>query len=303
MTDLYMLVGISKQSHLQAIAREKEIYLRTSIYINTILEAREVHPTMGLRNIYETYQPDDIGRDAFIELGKRAGYQLEIKASPVRTTFSIKSSRYSNLLLGIKFTDVNQVWSSDITYFRIGETVYYIVFILDVYSRRIVGYNVANHMRSESTILALQMALTLRGVENYGQKLIHHSDRGTQYASNVYTETLTAKGIRISMCQEVYENTHIERINGTIKNGYLIHYGIKNYKELVLGLAKAVDIYNNQKPHSSLPNRMSPCQFEAMLLSGELKKRPEMEIYVNKDNPINKQNVLNQNQLSLSFEL
>ena len=89
---------------------------------------------------------------------------------------------------------------------------------MDVYSRRIVGYSVADHMRAEQNIRALQMALDLRGVKDYDQKLIHHSDKGSQYISDDYTELLNDFGIEISMCNIVYENAHIERVNGIIKN-------------------------------------------------------------------------------------
>ncbi len=78
---------------------------------------------------------------------------------------------------------------------------------MDVYSRRIVGYHLADNMRAENNLLALQMALALRGINNYHQSLIHHSDKGTQYASDAYTEELEKYEIRISMCSEVLKRT------------------------------------------------------------------------------------------------
>lgn len=289
-----MLCGISKQSHLKAVKEEQEQLAKIPLYLNLIYEARELHPVMGLRAIYDMYQPEGIGRDAFIFLGKNEGLQLEQRQSPTRTTFSVKSNRYRNLLEDKWFTDVNQVWTSDITYFRVGEKYYYITFIIDVYSRRIIGYHVADNMRAENNIYALLMALNLRGIEHYGNRLIHHSDKGGQYISNDYTNLLDSKGIAISMCNEVYENAHIERVNGIIKNYYLIHYGIKTENQLINGVEKAVFIYNHHRPHSAL-NKMPPVDFEVQLTTIPKDNRVKIQVFTIK------QNVPNYAQLQLDI--
>lgn len=294
MNNLYMLCGISKQSHLKAIKEEQEQLAKVPLYLNLIYEARELHPVMGLRAIYDMYQPEGIGRDAFIFLGKTEGLQLEQRQSPTRTTFSVKSNRYRNLLEGKWFTDVNQVWTSDITYFRVGEKYYYITFIMDVYSRRIIGYHVADNMRAENNVYALLMALNLRGIEYYSNRLIHHSDKGGQYISNDYTNLLDSKGIAISMCNEVYENAHIERVNGIIKNYYLVHYGIKNENQLINGVEKAVFNYNHHKPHSAL-NKVPPVDFEAQLTTIPKDNRVKIQVFTIK------QNVPNYAQLQLDI--
>ena len=251
---------------------------------------------MGLRSIYETYQPEGIGRDAFIALGLRNGFRLRAVHKTVRTTFSVKSNRYRNLLEGKRFTDVNQIWTSDITYFKIGEDTYYLVFIMDVYSRRIVGYSVADNMRAEQNIKALQMALDLRGIDNYNQKLIHHSDKGSQYISNDYTDLLNDFGIQISMCNIVYENAHIERVNGIIKNQYLYRWKITNFYQLRKKLQDAVWAYNFEKQHSSL-EKLAPVEFEESLKELVIKQRKELVIYTHK------QNVDNSIKLQLEFDL
>lgn len=289
-----MLCGISKQSHLKAIKEEQEQLAKVPLYLNLIFEARELHPVMGLRAIYDMYQPEGIGRDAFIFLGKTEGLQLEQRQSPTRTTFSVKSNRYRNLLEDKWFTDVNQVWTSDITYFRIAEKYYYITFIMDIYSRRIIGYHVADNMRAENNVYALQMALHLRGIKHYDNKLIHHSDKGSQYTSNDYTNLLEGRGIAISMCNEVYENAHIERVNGIIKNYYLIHYSIKNENQLINGVEKAVFNYNHHKPHSAL-NKVPPVDFEAQLTTIPQDNRVKIQVFTIK------QNVPNYAQLQLDI--
>ncbi len=242
-----------------------------------------MHPGMGLRSIYETFDPEGIGRDAFIALGLRSGFRLRAVHKTVRTTFSVKSNKYRNLLEGRKFTDVNQVWSSDITYFKIGESTYYIVLMMDVYSRRIIGYSVADNMRAEQNIKALQMALDLRNIDHYAQELIHHSDKGSQYVSNDYTDLLTDFGIQISMCNIVYENAHIERVNGIIKNQYLYRWEIKNFRDLCKKLQQAIWAYNFEKQHRSL-GKLTPVEFEESLKELTMKQREELVIYTHPQN-------------------
>jgi putative transposase len=299
MTDLYLYNRISKQGHLNALQYEKELEERIPIYLNIILEAREIHPVIGLEKIYKTYQPEGIGRDAFVKLGKDAGFMLQQHVSKIRTTISVKNSRYRNLLYDKRFTDINQLWTSDITYFDVKGKTYYLIFILDVYSRRIVGYKASDNMRAENNLIALEMALVLRGIKKFLYTLIHHSDKGGQYVSNDYTDLLTAYEISISMCNEVYENSHIERVNGIIKNDYLIHWEIENYQDLCKQLDRAVYTYNNLRTHSSIGD-LTPVQFEALLPSIPTNERIVTEIFTS-INTIAKQNGSNPNQLMLQF--
>jgi len=260
---------------VQRSLKEEE---KAVLYVRLMEQVREIHPGMGLRTIYEMLHPEGIGRDAFITLGLQEGFRLKNVEKQTRTTYSIKSNRYGNLLGGMKFTDINQLWSSDIAYFFCLEQFFYIVFIMDVYSRRIIGYSVADNLRAENNLTALQMAIKTRGIEKYGQGLIHHSDKGTQYASDGYTQMLEEYEIRISMCNEVYENTHIERVNDTIKNQYLNRMEIDNEKELKKKLTDAIEAYNETRPHQSL-NMLSPVQYENWLMKIEKEKRNKMTIY------------------------
>jgi len=297
MNMIYFLCNISKQGHHQAIARLKNQFQKHGLYIRAMEEVREIHPGMGLRTMYDMLQPEGIGRDNFIALGLREGFRLQNKEKETRTTYSVKCHQYSNLLVGRRFTDVNQLWSSDITYFHCAGIFYYIVMIMDVYSRRIVGYSLADNMRAENNVAALKMALTMRGIDNYKQQLVHHSDKGAQYASDAYTKALEAYGIRISMCDEVYENTHIERINGTVKNQYLERMSIKSYEDLKKKLNQVIDTYNNQRPHQSL-GKMTPFAYEQSLKETPMDKRNKMEIFTAKKD----MNYINPNQLLFDFK-
>lgn len=292
MKDLYLLCGISKQGHFQSLQKEKLWQGQRCLYVGLMSQVREIHPGMGLRKMYNQFRPEGIGRDAFIALGLEEGFRLSVRANPVRTTYSYKGHRYPNLLVDRRFTDVNQVWSSDITYFPLDGRYYYIVLIMDVYSRRIIGYSLADNMRAENNIAALRMALNLRGVQDYGHQLIHHSDKGSQYISTSYTDLLDDFGIQVSMCQEVLENAHIERANGTIKNEYLHRWEIKNLKDLKKGLQKAVNNYN-ERSHNSLGGK-TPHQFETFIKNIPNEKRKPLQIFTYKRESKN-----NPNQISL----
>jgi putative transposase len=291
----HMLCGISKQAHHKAIKRQMGQLEKEIVYIRLMEQAREIHPGMGLRVMYDMLQPEGIGRDAFIATGLREGFRLKAVEKFTRTTYSTKYTRYRNLLGGKWFTDVNQLWSSDITYFYCLGRFYYLVMVMDVYSRRIIGYSIADNMRAENNLAALAMALNLRGEGNYHNNLIHHSDKGSQYASDIYTDTLQDCGIMISMCDDVYENTHIERANDTIKNQYLGRMDIGNEQELKRKVAEVIRSYNTLRPHKSLSG-LSPTDYEILLKTIPMEKRFNMQIYT-----VNKVEKKDPNQLELMF--
>ena len=297
MKQLYVLTAISKQGHHRAVQRLKAQTQKEEVYVRLIEQVRAIHPGMGLRTMYDMAAPDGIGRDAFIALGLREGYRLKAVAQHTSTTYSVKTNRYTNLLGGRRFTAVNQLWSSDITYVYCLGRFYYLSLIMDVYSRRIVGYCLADNLRAENNFTALQMALQLRGIDDYQQCLIHHPDKGSQYASDLYTETLDDYGIRISMCNEVYENTHIERVNDTIKNQYLLRMEISSEKQLHQRVARVIEVYNTQRPHQSLPQKITPVAYEHALTTVAFTERIKMQIYtVQKDHSYE-----DPNQLKLVF--
>lgn len=278
MNDVFALCGISRQAHHKALQRQLHERQKAELYMRSMEQVREIHPGMGLRTIYEVLQPEGIGRDGFVALGLQEGFRLKSVEKQTRTTYSVKSRRYGNLLGDMEFRGINELWSSDITYLYCLDQFFYIVLIMDVYSRRIIGYHIADNMRAENNLAALQMALDLRGIENYHQGLIHPSDKGTQYASDAYTEALERYKITISMCKEVYENTHIERVNDTIKNQYLNRMEISNKRQLETKVNETIKAYNESRPHQSL-NKMSPVEYENHLLKTPKDKRTKMKIY------------------------
>lgn len=265
MNSLYRALGISKQSFHQRTKRKLLVEQHSTHLLSQIKEIRSGHPRMSSRIMYGLLSPGHLGRDKFEAFCFANGFKVAVKRSFHRTTNSLGVTRFTNLLEGKRVTGVNQVWVSDITYYRIGEKFYYLTFILDLYSRYLVGYSVSEDLSTEHTTLpALQMAITtgrpLKGI-------IFHSDGGGQYYCKDWLKLTRHHGMRNSMCESVYENAHAERLNGTIKNDYLIPYGVENYDELILQASQVTWKYNHERPHQSI-GKITPHEFETNLLNG-----------------------------------
>ncbi len=245
--------------------------------IQSISGLRELHPRMGGEKMYYILRPEGIGRDKFIKIYMQSGFGLVKLRNFSRTTFSTRSHCYNNLLCGIKLTDVNQLWASDITYIEVSGIFYYIIMLIDVYSRRIIGWNIADSLEAKHTLTCLKRALKTRAIKKYNN-LIHHSDRGVQYASIKYTDLLELFDISISMCTSAYENAHIERVNGIIKNEYLIPKSTKSFSQCKRELKNAVKMYNQYRPHRSI-GMITPMQYEINLKSISLSQRTKIPIY------------------------
>lgn len=241
--------------------REEEMQLLKVIY-----EIRQDHPTMGMRDMYYKIMPSTLGRDAFETFCK--SYDLwSIKPKNYsRTTDSSGVIRFADLLKDVHLTGINQSWQSDITYFELNNRFYYITFIIDSYSRRIVGHYTSKSLHTrETTLAALQVAVRTRKEQNV-KGLIFHSDGGGQYYAKEFLTETRRLGFKNSMCEFAWENGKAERINGVIKNNYLKHRNITNKEELIREVDRAVELYNSEKPHIAL-KRKSPNTFENDLVS------------------------------------
>ncbi len=254
MNQLYKAIGITKQA-VHKYARKQTVYNENICRL--IVQAdllRAQHPGCGVKKMYDSLNPDFIGRDKFIDEFMSLGYRLKRKKNYHRTTIS--SLIYKpNLIKGMLVNAPSMIWQSDITYIPVGDKHYYAVFIIDVYTKEIVGYAVSDHMRASTNIQALKMACSKRE-----PPMIHHSDRGSQYISKAYTRLLEKMGVRISMGLSALENAYAERINRTIKEEYLDYKWIRTFSQLKKAVANAVYHYNNFRPHNNL-KKLSPAQF------------------------------------------
>lgn len=196
-----------------------------------------------------------MGRDALFELLAANNLLIKRRKRRAPTTNSLHWLRkYPNLIRSFTTTRSNQLWVSDITYWRLKDRFIYISFITDAYSHKIVGYQVDETLEAASTIRALQMAIDEAAGSIEG--LIHHSDRGIQYCSHHYVKLLQDNQIQISMTEngDPLENALAERINGIIKEEYLDCYQIETIQEATLLLEEVVKLYNQERPHMSIGN-------------------------------------------------
>lgn len=276
LNQLYQSVGISKQAVHQYVRRQRLLEDQFSALLSAADDLREAHPGCGVEKMYHVLKPGFIGRDRFVEAFMGLGYRLKRKKNYCRTTIAGKI-HYPNRIKGLEVDRPGKVWQSDITYYRVGSEFYYSVFIIDVYSKKIVGYRVSDHMRGTANVKALKMALA-------GHKApeIHHSDRGSQYTYKGYIDLLKANSSKISMAYSAQDNAYAERINRTIKEEYLDHWRPKSLNQLKNHVRRAVENYNTQRPHNHLGN-LSPEEFERNWSKLPLRDRPVITMFNNEN--------------------
>ncbi|MBL4577991.1 MAG: IS3 family transposase [Flavobacteriales bacterium] len=278
MKDLYQLTGISKQAHFKARTMQLKQQSIEEQAVMQGLRVRADHPAMGCRKIHQLLGEDaPTGRDRFECFLLENGFRVRFPRNYVKTTRSLKDRYFNNLVSGKKLNGINQVWQSDIAYIHVGGRFYYLVFILDVYSRRILGYQVHSHMLALANIKAFKQALRIRGADCLPE-LIHHSDRGSQYIDKDYLKLQRAYQVTPSMGKYCWENAYAERINGIIKNEYLLKRNLRSFDKLQKELRRSVTLYNEERPHNSLPNKLPPLSYEKALEAGTIKPK-EMIIY------------------------
>ena len=277
MNQLYKIVGVSKQAVNQYSKRQTVFDKNVRNLIIEAEELREEHPGCGVEKMYNTLKPNFIGRDRFVDLFMGLGFRLKKKKNYRRTTYS-SLIYYPNLIKGMILNAPSMIWQSDITYIQIGEKFYYAVFIIDVYTKKIVGYQVSNHMRATANINALNQAF-----KNNKAPLIHHSDRGSQYICKEYSELLKNGNSKISMALCGQDNAYAERINRTIKEEYLDHWIPKTFEQLKRCVEKAVNHYNNQRPHNNI-GKLSPMEFENKWFNDSSFSKPILTIFDNENN-------------------
>jgi transposase InsO family protein len=261
MNQLYEVVSVKKQSFHQMLKR-REIQLGEAEQILLLVKRiRKDHPCMGVREIYFKLNPQGMGRDKFEQFCFERGYRVKKQKNFRVTTDSRGVTRFPNLIKDFEVTVVNQILVSDITYYEMLGKFYYITLIMDLFNREIVGYSASKSLRTEDTTLpAMKMAIKHCGRSALKGAIIH-SDGGGQYYSNEFKTLTKTLKMKNSMTEEtVYENSHAERLNGTIKNSYLYCYAPETFEELEKELQRAAYMYNNEKPHQAL-NKMTPVQY------------------------------------------
>ena len=234
------------------------------IVLSLVYEYRSEMGRIGcrkLQHLINSRLPEDmkVGRDALYTLLERNSLLHKRRRKSVRTTWSNHwMHKYPNLITGVIPTASNQIWVSDITYIEtVNDGFMYLHLVTDLYSRKIMGWCLSPTLHAEYTHKALEMAIRNAGCCLTG--LIHHSDRGCQYCCERYVSLLKSSGILISMTQsgDPLENAVAERVNGIIKNEWLMHENIIDGNIALKRISEIVNIYNNIRPHASL-NYLTP---------------------------------------------
>ena len=194
-----------------------------------------------------------MGRDRLFNLLRKNDMLIKKHKSYRRTTQSFHRFRkHRNLIRDLAITRPEQVFVSDITYIELMDGFCYLALITDAYSRKIVGYDLSLSLSIDGSLRALKMALVAKVA--HPERLIHHSDRGIQYCSNAYVDTLVREGAKVSMTEEnhVYENALAERVNGILKTEFMLGEKLRSFEIAKALVTEAIEIYNNERLHMSL---------------------------------------------------
>jgi putative transposase len=228
-------------------------------------------PRIGTRKLYYLLKKEfkkeglGIGRDKLFSILREEQLLIIKKKRYTKTTNSKHwMHKYPDLIKGIRLLRPEQLWVADITYLAVESGFVYLHLITDAYSKRIMGYCVSTSLSATGTMNALEMAISLR---KYNHPLIHHSDRGLQYCSTGYVNSLTKNGISISMTQDgsPYDNAVAERVNGILKDEFGLDGVLTDMNQAQKQTRQAINSYNNDRPHLSC-NMLTPQQMHDQCL-------------------------------------
>lgn len=248
--------------HRDAYYKYKRRYDRREIIesqvIDLVKKEREIQARVGTRKLYEDLRDTflisglKVGRDRLFDILRNHDMLVKRKKSTCKTSNSYHHFRkYNNLVKDMEVTAPNQVWVSDITYIRTVKGFCYLALITDMYSRKIVGYDISDTLELTGCLRALKLALRHA---RPAAELVHHSDRGIQYCSKQYVAELLKRNIKISMTEEnhCYENAIAERVNGILKDEFYLDQCFVNTRNACVATKSAIEIYNNKRLHLSL---------------------------------------------------
>ena len=224
-----------------------------------------IMPKLGTRKLYHILKPEledlGVGRDKLFEILKANHMLIKPKKKYHITTNSHHRFRkHKNLIKELEIERPNQVWVADITYIGNRKNPMYLSLVTDAYSKQIMGYNVSDSLNTKGALSALKQAL--KSSNNIDGNLIHHSDRGLQYCSNLYQDLLNKFSVKCSMTEsyDPYENAIAERVNGILKQEFIELVNVNQIDVMGKLIEQSINIYNTKRPHLSCnmltPNKM-----------------------------------------------
>ena len=258
MSQVCALFALTRQAVYKHRKQTEHQQMEYHLIVQMVQEIRRKMPMVGGRKLYWMLGADlqkvtsSLGRDKFFEFLRKQGLLVRRRKRYAVTTNSHHRFRvYTNLIKDLSVDAPNRVFVSDITYVRLEEGFCYLALVTDVYSRKIVGFDVSESLSLDGSLRALKMALA--GVVDTS-KLIHHSDRGIQYCSHDYIQLLQQHKIQVSMgeCGNPYENAIAERVNGILKTEFLLDGTFAGIFSAQRAVREAIETYNNLRPHLSL---------------------------------------------------
>lgn len=288
-------MGYSKQAFhkraAQAIPKAEQKVREEQVVLESVGKHRADMPRIGTRKLYYLLESSfiksgiKVGRDKLFSILRASNLLIVKRKRYVRTTDSSGWLRqHENLIEDFIPQKPEELLVGDITYFDTEQGNVYGQLLTDGYSKKIMGYEVAYDMKKERTMIAFDMAISNRIYEHSG---IHHSDRGLQYCSPVYTKHVQDNAYEISMTQtgSPYDNAVAERINGILKDEFGLGEKMKDLKEVKERLKRAVEIYNDKRPHWSChfltPNQMHQQQKLKIVTWRKKVKTPSSENILN----------------------
>ena len=274
------LFGVSRQSLYQSKKRHEHRRNKLNQLKPLVQNIRSIMPKLGTRKLYHLLQEQlqqqqiKVGRDALFAYLKQENMLIKPTRKYTKTTDSKHwLKKYPNLYKDLVVDRPEQVYVSDITYIKSKEKVHYLALVTDAYSRKIVGHHLGDDMTAESVVKAVSIALKNRKLQ---LPLIHHSDRGLQYCSQLYQDKLKQYNVLPSMTDgyDCYQNALAERVNGILKNEFLFTK-CKDYNDLNTLVYESINTYNQHRPHLALdmktPNIVNEKTLEELLQGSNLK--------------------------------
>jgi transposase InsO family protein len=223
-----------------------------------VMDKRAQLPKLGGRKLYHLISDDlqkagiKMGRDKLFEFLRNERLLVAKRKKYHKTTDSKHWMRkYPNRIKDTVIERPEQVWVADITYLLCEGCHCYLHLVTDAYSKKIMGFELADNMQGETTLKALKMAIEAR---RYTDELTHHSDRGLQYCSKDYISELNKHNIGISMTEQSdpYENAVAERINGILKEEFALDLHFEDWESMSYHVAESISLYNQVRPHFSI---------------------------------------------------
>ena len=247
-----------RSSYYKSLNSQGATILNEELIEMLVNDIRRYQPRIGGKKLYHLLKDDlhkidaGLGRDKFFDILRNKQLLVKRRKKYVYTTNSFHRFRvYKNALKNKLLTAPHQALVSDITYLRVNGGFVYLFLITDAYSRKITGWSLSQSLSIEGAIEALKMAVKQCPKP---EGLIHHSDRGIQYCSNGYVELLNKNKMVISMTVEnhCYENAMAERVNGILKDEFLLDAKFANKSIALKAVKQAIETYNTRRPHWSL---------------------------------------------------